>query len=156
TPNCLDPDDDNDGVADGADCAPLARSVQGLPADLGNTVRVEGAGLVRWSRTQQARGYDVYRLTIPLGAWQWSFSCLVQGSFGDSATDGTLPTAGQAYAYLVRGRNVCGEGPIGSTTAGQPRPVSGCAASSADTDLDGVTDLADNCPLAPNPLQQDV
>ena len=37
-------------------------------------------------------------------------------------TDGSLPPAGFAFYYLVSGRSFCGEGTLGSSTPGSPRP----------------------------------
>jgi hypothetical protein len=87
--------------------------------------------------------------------WRYSHSCvrgdLLEGQLALSET----PPPGAVFYYLVAGRNACGDGPLGAGTPG-PIPMNGtCGSLLADTDLDGVIDLVDNCPLVMNPGQAD-
>jgi len=44
--------------------------------------------------------------------------CLASGVPGATISDLSLPTAGSAFYYLIRGRNVCGTGPYGFRSDG--------------------------------------
>ena len=58
--------------------------------------------------------------------------------------------------YLVSARNSCAESAAGQTPFGEPVIATvPCANQNADTDDDGIPDLADNCPLDDNPQLQD-
>ncbi len=121
--NACDPDDDNDGVPDGQDCAPLDAAISAVPAELGGTV-VMGPepGGIAWAGIPQAALYNLYR---GLGAGEGPFdpgrSCFGAGLPGTSASDPEIPGPGGYFYYLVSGKNACGEGPLGSSSDGQPR-----------------------------------
>jgi len=53
-------------------------------------------------------------------------SCIPTDAGGITATDVTVPTAGSGFYYLVRGRNACGTGTYGATSAGAPRISNVC------------------------------
>jgi hypothetical protein len=48
--------------------------------------------------------------------------CLAGGRATPEADDSAVPSPGASFFYLAAGRNGCGEGLIGHTSAGVPRP----------------------------------
>jgi hypothetical protein len=159
--NLFDPDDDNDGVDDPADCEPFAAGVSAAAGAIPELLvaRSGGAVVLRWERAVQGHTTNLYRGTIvPGAAWTYDESCLEAGNPGTEslAPDASVPPPGVAHYYLAAAANVCGEGPVGVDTQGAPRFVgASCSAGAADTDGDGVGDLADNCPLVSNASQAD-
>jgi hypothetical protein len=72
--------------------------------------------------------HDVVRGTIDLlpvdgGAGE---SCLEPAVDGASTTDADVPAPGAAWWYLVRGRNACGAGSWGTSSAGAERTSVTC------------------------------
>src|SRR5207249_6332245 len=61
--DCVDPDDDNDGVPDALDCAPLLYSVAHTPGEALNLLMAGTPGLTRlaWEQVPEANVYNVYR-----------------------------------------------------------------------------------------------
>ncbi|NJN64473.1 MAG: hypothetical protein HC882_06055 [Acidobacteria bacterium] len=53
-------------------------------------------------------------------------TCLEAGLMGNQATDATTPAAGNAFFYLVRAENDCGEAVAGYDWTGVPRAVVTC------------------------------
>ncbi len=135
--DCVDPDDDNDGIADGVDCAPFDSSNAAPP--------VQEVRDLRWTRTDirtdvqswrdQGAGvrYDLAGGLIsalrPDGGVV-NGACLgddVGAALYDDAR--AKPTVGDAYYYIVRAEKppACGTGTYGVATSGAPRaPVSDC------------------------------
>jgi hypothetical protein len=158
--DCVDPDDDNDQVPDPLDCAPLVNSVSSVPGEVGQTLRtVPGAptGTFSWIPISQANVHNVYR-----GSWNGSGTisstlvCLAPESPRATFTDVGVPPPNTIYYYLITGTNSCGEGGAGSSSSGQPFPIPArCQPRNLDTDLDGVRDLDDNCPVGSNAAQAD-
>jgi hypothetical protein len=66
--------------------------------------------------------YDVYRGAIDGGVWEFTHECLHRDLGATSAVDLTVPPPKTGFYYIVSSRTVCGEGPLGSTSAGSPRP----------------------------------
>jgi hypothetical protein len=158
TPDWIDLDDDADGVADLADCAPTRRGVSALPQKVGDDVRVDrtSGGRLTWSRTLQGHTYNVYRGTLQ-APWVYNETCLETESPDAVAIDASSPAAGQVFFYLVSAKNACGESPHGtSTLQGDRFPPLPCAGANANSDADAVPDVADNCPLVANPTQTDL
>jgi PKD repeat protein len=162
TGNACDDDDDNDGVPDAADCAPLQRSVSLPPAPIGETLRLERTGtppetLLRWTRSRGGYTSNVYRGSIaPTGPRSRNETCLRTEVTTTEITDPETPVTGRAFYYLVSARNTCAESPAGQDSAGQDIvPASLCGTLNADSDGDGVPDPGDNCPLAANASQYD-
>lgn len=159
--DCVDPDDDNDMVDDGLDCAPLVNSVQSPPGPMGNSVRVTGGQLatISWVQTMQANVYNVYSSILgpgPVGDFAPGLSCLVSESALNPVDDGADPPLGAAIVYVLEGTNRCGLGGIGTTSDSSPRiNPAFCAPLGLDFDADLVIDLDDNCPITPNPGQED-
>ncbi len=102
-----------------------------------------------WSEASGAESYDVYRGTQPDF---YDHACRVYRAPAASAFLAETPAPGELYYFLISGVNADGEGTLGDTTGGAPRPNgSPCA----DADADGVADNLDNCPSATNPPQAD-
>lgn len=82
-----------------------------------------------WDALPGAGTYNVYR--VSLGAFVDSDSdgaadsygaCLDTALTANSDTDATPPQAGSAFAYLVTGKNIVGEGTLGRASSGAGRP----------------------------------
>ena len=126
-----DPDDDNDGVADATDCAPLNASASSPPIEAGGVeVSKVGGTTVSWA-SDAAITHDVASGTIAdlrtdgnVGA----ASCEQDDQGGTSWIDPRPdPASGQGYYYLIRGQNVCGNGTYGAATGGAERtPAAAC------------------------------
>ncbi len=130
--NCDDPDDDGDGTADELDCAPLDDSAAVWPGEV-TDLNVDGAtpALITWSDMGPGQRYDVASGSISeLRAQGGSVGALcldddgVVTAYYDARSN---PPAGDAYYYLVRAQNVCGDGSYGAASAGDPRmPTTAC------------------------------
>ena len=159
----LDPagDEDGDGVANGADCAPTTKGVAALPAAVGPTLKLakDGAGDTRvvWAASAQGHVGNVYRGRHDLGAaWTYDVVCAVAEVPTTATVDTAEPPAGGFLSYLVAARNACGDSRIGTDAAGADLfPATACTWRGDDNDGDGVIDVADNCPIDPNPGQGD-
>ncbi len=119
-------DDDNDGVADGSDCAPLDASVSS-PAGEAQAVGWPDAGktTLGWTTDPEATESNVYRGdfgTVFDPAW----TCLAAGVIGDTYDDVDVPAAGEGFHYLVSGENGCGESGVGQDSDGVPRVPAAC------------------------------
>jgi hypothetical protein len=119
--DACDPDDDNDGVLDGADCEPLVPGAS-PPAEVGASLIWSTGSDFGWTAVAAARGYPVYRGTlISLHGGSYDHACRGVSS-SNAATDGSIPPVpGDGYYYVVSARNLCGESGLGSGAAG-PRP----------------------------------
>jgi PKD repeat protein len=157
--DACDADDDNDGVADGLDCAPLAPGVCAPPEPIGDTLRLEGRGVatLRWSRSRGGLTSNIYRGSLaPTGPRVRNETCFDSEEPAEQTSDAENPEVGFAFYYLVSARNACGESPAGSDSQGKPIvPAAPCAGAGRDSDQDGRPDVEDNCPLAPDASQID-
>ncbi|PYT18271.1 MAG: hypothetical protein DMF51_00535 [Acidobacteria bacterium] len=157
--NCVDSDDDNDGVPDGLDCAPLINSVSAIPGEVGFTLKaVDGApaGAFVFTPISQANVFNVYRGTASgPSTFLTDLGCVLPEVTLWGFTDVENPPRGSTFYYLIAGTNRCGEGTVGFTSAGLPRTISRlCAPQRLDTDADAVLDIDDDCPRIPNPQYQ--
>lgn len=156
--DCVDTDDDNDGVLDASDCAPLLYSVAQPPPEALNLLLDGTPALTRltWEQVPSAGVYNVYRGQVPLTGWAFQSTCLYSEAANPLLDETQSPPADSFFYYLQAGANVCGEGTLGTGTGGSLRPtVAQCQAQNRDTDLDGVPDLTDNCPAVANAAQPD-
>jgi hypothetical protein len=130
--DCVDPDDDNDGVPDVADCAPLDDTAWNFPTEVAG-VELHGGTPTQLSWNDQGTGfrYDVaggFVVDIIQDQGTSGALCLADdealASFADARQD---PVSGEAYYYLIRSQNTCGAGTYGLATSGAPRlPVADC------------------------------
>ena len=153
-------DSDGDGILDALDCAPGLAHQGSLPGEVPPVLRlVPGAGATTFSWLPATQGpvHNLYRGRLSaVGQGFYDHACLQGGLPRWTTTDAGMPSPGEVFYYLVSGVNSCGEGPLGFDPGGAPLPVNGsCPPSQADSDADGVGDLADTCPTTADPSQAD-
>ena len=129
--DACDMDDDGDGVEDALDCAPLDASAFGLPAEVGILDVLADGATVTWEAINPSPGptcmYDMIRGPIKgLPVTAGSSVCMDAGMYGTSCPDVEVPTPGEAWYYLVRGRNACGGGTYGFASGGGERIPAVC------------------------------
>lgn len=116
-PAVFNPDQaDSDGDGRGDACSSCA------PPEVATGLLFSDAQTLTWAADPAAVTYSLYRGTIDASPWAYDQVCLFPSLPGPGATDGTNPPRGVSFYYLVSGRNVCGEGPLGTSSDGQPRP----------------------------------
>lgn len=131
--DACDQDIDGDGRANGSDCAPLDPSVMDQPTEV-TGMDVGGGSLLSltWDADPgQGAGlvFDLLRgataaLRVDLGVA--SAACLTLDLAQPSAADASLPPANGSFYYLVRKRNVCGSGTLGTDSSGRARQSLAC------------------------------
>ena len=144
---CTGDDDDSDGVINELDCAPLDSGVSTAPEPIGPSVlldKVRGTSLY-WVRPSQGHAANVYRGIVPPGQQipSTAAECLDAETPSTWSEDDTTPEPGGLFYYFVASLNACDE--TDDRTVASPCPSSG-----ADTDLDGLPNVSDNCPETPN------
>jgi PA domain len=129
-PDTTDTDDDNDGVADGGDCAPLDAGAFAIPVEIVG-LSLASITSMSWSSAASGSGsdtvYDVVRGSIaelPVSSGG-STTCLGQTA-STSFTVSASPASGSGFWYLVRGTNVCGNGGYGTRSNGTPNAPTVC------------------------------
>jgi hypothetical protein len=131
--NAADADDDNDGVLDGADCAPLSPGAFAVPAEVAGVRFGPSKTTLLWNSATAGAGsatvHDVLRgtlIALPVDGGSPE-TCLGPGVASTMQTDTTAPGFGrQGFWYLVRGTNECGDGSYGLASSGAPRVSSVC------------------------------
>ena len=165
TPDSVDTDDDNDSVDDLLDCNAFDSAVSQAPGPIGPTLRVNkdmpgGTGAeLEWQKGLEGHTSNFYGGDISSGPWSYNESCTAAELPGSQTSDATMPASGDAVYYLISARNSCGDSRMGQDNmGGVPSdlfPSSPCGALNLDFDLDGVTDVADNCVETSNVSQAD-
>ena len=146
--DACDPDDDNDGILDTADCERLSSNncqdqnpcttdscgpglvCQNVPGPLPGEVSgfaASSATSFAWNDLGPGTTYDVLRGAIgefPVGSG--GSETYHQSTAAPMTSDATPPPAGSGVYYLVRGENVCGNGSYGAATGGAPRLSGAC------------------------------
>jgi hypothetical protein len=125
--DACDADDDNDGLADGPDCATLdaGQGVPGEVAQMDGARTAGGTAHLTWTAAVRADVHDVSRgLASVLRSGGGYGSCVQPGVAALSWDDTTLPSSGDSFVYLVRGRDTgCGGGgSLGAASNGTQRP----------------------------------
>jgi hypothetical protein len=150
SPDWQDADDDDDGVPDVSDCRDFAPGISVAPGNVPN-LRVDEIGpgtRLKWDRGIQGHTSNVYRGAV--GSY-FNDACLLAESPGRSTVDASVPAVASGFYYLVSAKNGCGES---ESTDGVHAPAP-CGALNADTDLDLIADLIDNCAAVANATQID-
>jgi hypothetical protein len=157
--DCVDPDDDGDGVSDGLDCAPESYLASDIPVEVEEHVThvTLTASRILWDPVPEANIYNTYRAQLPItGPRDFDTACLLADVAGTEIVDPDVPPVGAFFFYQEAGRNECGEGSLGADSAGVPRvPGVPCDPQDLDSDGDLVADLLDTCPLLADPGQTD-
>ena len=125
-------DTDGDGVLLCQDCDPVDAGAHAIPAEIAVVVFEQDRETLIWESAAPGAGvgtlHDVLRGSLsefPVGSGG-SGTCISSGIAGSTTTDSTMPALGTGRWYLVRGRNGCGVGTYGSTTAGTTRQSGVC------------------------------
>jgi len=161
--DCLDLDDDNDSANDLSDCRPLDATAFGMPAEVDNLdVAGNAPSIVTYSTQNIGSGtrYEILsgfvRRVAPAGGLAEDFCVAANSSSGTWQDQRPWPPDNEAWYYMIRAKNACGNGTLGSPGADQPRGANACQNGIVDQDNDGSpSDLDCNesnpaqSPLAP-------
>jgi uncharacterized repeat protein (TIGR01451 family) len=127
-----DPDDDNDGALDGADCAPFDAGSFALPGEITQLTFGADKTTLSWSSAVPTSGtatvHALMRGTLgvfPVVAGSGDHACIADPA-GPSAPDGATPGVGAGNYYLARGQNACGAGTYGMSSSAVERTASIC------------------------------
>jgi hypothetical protein len=156
-----DSDQDDDGVANASDCAPLTRAISQVPDRVSNSLRIDKVvpnTTLKWLHAYQAPAYNVYRGTFGGGfPFAYNETCFDTENAPRTVNDNTTPAPGTGFYYIIGSRNSCGESAAVTNHLGQDHtPSPTCTTANRNSDADTPRDLGDNCPLAPNATQGDV
>ena len=142
-------DADGDGYSQPTDCDDSDPAVWSLPGEASN-LRFTSSVTFLWDTAADLGGtaasahYDTLRSTI---ASEFSTSppasCIDPDGLTASTTDTGVPSPGQVFFYLVRLRNACGVGPLGTTSSGTPIPGVACDCTALCDDANACT--TDRC-----------
>jgi hypothetical protein len=144
-PDCVDPDDDDDGAEDVNDCRPLDASVWAVPGEARNVHLTHTAGVTQlmWQPpvapgTSAPLFYDTIE-SKSANLWGPADGrCLEQDDWDMSASHADLPSPGVMFFFLTRPQNRCGDGDVGvgQGAGGAPIPRNvldcGCAHAMCD------------------------
>lgn len=124
-----DPDDDNDGTADPADCAPTDGTLAQAPVAENVVIEFTSGVRVEWNRDRfgSATTSDLLRgagAGLPVGAGVET--CLEDSTSATFRDDATVPSPGEWLWYLVRSSNACGADGYGDDSAGTERVSAAC------------------------------
>jgi hypothetical protein len=114
---------------------------------------LNGQGRVSWTPEGDANVYNIYKGRVSTAQdWNYAHVCLGTASFAPWVMDISLPSREELFYYLVTKESEGGEGPLGSSSDGTPRPG---PLPCVDLDGDRIADPIDNCPVYPNAKQID-
>jgi len=125
TLDCIDPDDDGDGVDDCEDCAPNDPAVWSPPPEITGVVLDHTiATIVWWDPMGSGFYYHVASgLISQMRDQQGTFGgwCILnEGTYYGFLDARSDPEVGDGYYYLVRGERVC-DGSYGASSSGEVR-----------------------------------
>jgi len=124
-------DGDHDGMRDEIDCAPADGTAFIVPREVSG-VRFRTGAQLEWNSSIPGSGsgarYDIVQGTLPhLSAGSGSAEiCLASDAPERTLADGTIPTPGVGFYYLVRASNACGTGTFGAGSSGVSRDTGLC------------------------------
>ena len=117
-PLVFNPDQfDSDGDGSGDACPPC-----NPPPEAATDLVFLNSQTLSWSSSPAADAYDLYAGLIISGGFSFNHLCRAPNLQSPAATISEFPSPGQALYFLVSGNNTCGEGTLGLTSGGQPRP----------------------------------
>ncbi len=123
-------DADRDGFGAACDCNDNDATVHAIPTEVPALTVGPSTAAFSWTLPSDPGGsgtvYDLVRTTVRSDFSGASAVCAASGVTGTSASDATAPGSGLALYYLARGRNSCGLGSAGVTSAGVPIVVRSC------------------------------
>ena len=129
----LGPDADSDGIADPCDCDRADGGAFEEPGELGGDHFAAEHKTYSWHSVAAVTGqgivYDVARglaSQLRIDGGFTGASCLSDSQSSPFLVDPQVPPPGEAFYYLARAQNVCGDGPWGASTDGAPRTIPGC------------------------------
>ncbi len=132
-PNVYNPDQtdaDHDGFGAACDCNDNDPTVHAIPTEVPSLSLAADRATFTWTLPADPGGsgtvYDLVSTTVKSDFSGASAVCAASGASGTSAADATAPGSGQALYYLVRGRNSCGLGSAGTTSANVPIVARSC------------------------------
>ena len=118
-----DADDDNDGVDDGADCAPFNAAVWSPAGEAVGVLWAAGSKTtLTWTPGDQAEVSNVYRGDFAT-SFDPTWTCRAADVAGSSFEETDLPASGAGFHFLVTGENVCGESGAGTDSGGNDRTL---------------------------------
>jgi hypothetical protein len=133
--DACDPDDDNDGLDDSGDCAPLDSALWSAPGEAFDVQlahdATQGITSLTWTAPLDPGAavvwYDVLRSDTPAGFAAAGICVESDDGTDTSATDAEMPGETGLY-FLVRGENACpgGMGSVGTDSNGVDREAVAC------------------------------
>jgi probable HAF family extracellular repeat protein len=124
-------DSDGDGASDAADCAPLDAAAYATPGEVTGLRFDSDRTTITWSTATVGSGagtvHDLLRGVVrELPAGSGALETCTPGIPAATTQDISTPPVGEAFWYLVRGRNACGAGTYGSRSDGVERTSATC------------------------------
>jgi hypothetical protein len=142
--DCVDPDDDNDGAGDAADCLPLDATAFGSPGEVMNVSVTNSPTTVVTYSTQNIGSGTRYQIVSGLMSrlrvtQTFNEDFCVAGSFSGGSWNDSRPNppSREGWFYMIRAVNGCGNGTFGGPLIDQPRPANACPSGIVDADIDG-------------------
>ncbi len=122
-------DSDHDGAGDACDCAPTDTGTSAPPGEV-SLVTFSSRVALSWSPDAPGAS-SVYNVVRGLVSELRSHSvtsqqCITTATAATMITDADVPSLGDGFFYLVRGRNSCADGSYGKDTSGVARLPIAC------------------------------
>ncbi|MBP7148243.1 MAG: hypothetical protein KBD01_11895 [Acidobacteria bacterium] len=125
-------DTDGDRSGDACDCAPADPGLRTVPGEIRDVAIEPDTQTITWASARPEAGeatvHDLVRGTLeelPVGSGPGD-TCVASGTSDSVAFDPNIPPPAHGFWYIVRGRNACGTGTYGRTSAGQERVSAAC------------------------------
>ncbi len=124
----LGPDTDHDGIADPCDCDPADGGAFEEPTELGGDRFAAELKTYSWDSVAAATGQGIIYVVgrglasqLRIDGGFASAFCVSDGQSSPFIVDPQVPPPGEAFYYLARAQNVCGDGSWGAASNGTPR-----------------------------------